>query len=85
MVNSTSVHNFFAASFCEPMSPSVSIGGAKSIAGARVKRLQEIFLDAREVAVSSAFFAFVGNQRGNLRNRGRCRPRASAANAVGDQ
>jgi len=80
-----SVHNFFAGRVCEPASPSAAIRGAKSIAGIRVKRLQEIFLDVREVTVSSAFLAFAGNQRQNLRNHRTCTSRASAANALGAQ
>jgi hypothetical protein len=55
---------------------------AKSIAGARVKRVREIFPDTSEVTVSSMFFALRANVRRDFHQRRMFALRATQADAL---
>jgi hypothetical protein len=76
------VHNFFASARARLAYRPPSLAGVKSIARACVKRAREIFPDRREVAVSSAFFAFRANERRNFYHRRTFAQRAKTPDVV---
>jgi hypothetical protein len=76
------VHNFFGQHPLPACVNPPSLGGAKSIVCAGVKRAREIFPDRREVAISSTFFAFRTNELRNFHHRRRFALRAKPPGAV---